>query len=148
MPVAESREYVSLNTLWLSTQVFAAVSLGLLATAWAGLALGGGLGYGGVALPAAGVALPAAGLGLGGVGVGSSVALLHSGPGFSKAVAGPAFLVRTVHHVSKVHGGGAIVAHSGLGGAAGLGGLGLATGLGYGGLGYGGLGYGGYALKG
>ncbi|XP_037504925.1 acanthoscurrin-1-like [Rhipicephalus sanguineus] len=125
------------------TLVVAVVILGLVATTWAGnVALGGGLGglgSGGVLLGAA----PA--VGLGGVGIGSSVALLHGGPAFTKAVAGPSFLVRTVHHVSKVHGGGAVVAHSGLGGGygVGLGGLGYG-GLGYGGLGYGGLGYGGY----
>ncbi|KAL1476167.1 hypothetical protein MTO96_036707 [Rhipicephalus appendiculatus] len=59
----------------------------------------------------------------------------RGGPGFAKAVAGPTFLVSTVHHVNKLHGGGAIVAHSGLGGYGG----------GYG-LGYGG--YGGYGIKG
>ncbi|XP_054934349.1 uncharacterized protein [Dermacentor andersoni] len=125
------------------TLVFPVVVLALVATARAGnvaLAGGlGGLGSGGVLLGAA----PA--VGLGGVGVGSSVALLQGGPPFTKAVAGPAFLVRTVHHVSKVHGGGAIVAHSGLGGGVGLGGVGLG-GLGYGG--HGGLGYGTYVLKG
>ncbi|KAL3198882.1 hypothetical protein MRX96_001462 [Rhipicephalus microplus] len=66
------------------------------------------------------------------------------------AVAGPAFLVRTVHHVNKVSGGGALLAHSGLGGGYGYGGLGYG-GLGYGGLGYGGYGgygYGGYSYKG
>ncbi|KAL1440810.1 hypothetical protein MTO96_009110 [Rhipicephalus appendiculatus] len=66
----------------------------------------------------------------GGVGIGSSVALLSGGPAFTKAVAGPAFLVRTVHHVSKIHGGGAVVAHSGLGGGVGLGGLGGLGGVG------------------
>ncbi|XP_077533195.1 uncharacterized protein LOC144145446 isoform X1 [Haemaphysalis longicornis] len=95
-----------------------------------GVGYGGGLGYGGYG---------------GGLGVGSSVVLLRGGPGFGKAVAGPSFLVNTVHHVRKVHPGGAIVAHSGLGGVGG--------GLGYGGYGLGGyggygLGYGGYGHKG
>lgn len=81
-----------------------------------------GLGYGGYGV----------GYGGGGLGVGSSVVLLRGGPGFAKAVAGPTFLVSTVHHVNKLHGGGAIVAHSGLGG----------YGAGYG------LGYGGYGIKG
>ncbi|XP_077555942.1 uncharacterized protein LOC144170187 [Haemaphysalis longicornis] len=122
--------------------VVALFLLGLVASATAG-GLGGygggfgagfgGLGYGG---------------GLGGAGVGSSVVLLRGGPGFAKSVAGPAFLVQTVHHVNKVHGGGAIVAHSGLGGVGG--GLGYGGGLGVGGgLGYGGgLKYGGYGIKG
>ncbi|XP_037268569.2 uncharacterized protein LOC119159843 [Rhipicephalus microplus] len=89
----------------------AIVCLALLACVSAG---GVGLGYGGGGL----------GYGGGGLGVGSSVVLLRGGPGFAKAVAGPTFLVSTVHHVSKVHGGGAIVAHSGLGGYGGGYGLG------------------------
>ncbi|KAK8781197.1 uncharacterized protein LOC144094245 [Amblyomma americanum] len=127
---------------------------GLVATAFAGGLVGygglgyGGLGYGGLGYGGLGYGgLGYGGLGVGGVGVGSSVALLHGGPPFAKAVAGPAFLVRSVHHVNKIHGGGALLAHSGLG--AGYGGLGYG-GLGYGGLGYGGLGYGGlgYGYKG
>ncbi|KAK8787218.1 hypothetical protein V5799_023014 [Amblyomma americanum] len=96
---------------------------------------GGGFGFGG-------------GLDAGGVGVGSSVTLLRGGPGFSSAVVGPVFVIRTIHHVDKMHRGGAIVAHSGLGGYGS--GLVLAGGLGYGGeLGYGSsLKYGGYGLKG
>ncbi|CAN8024656.1 unnamed protein product [Ixodes persulcatus] len=83
------------------------------------------------------------GYGLGGVGLGSSVVLLSGGgAGYSKAVAGPAFLVKTVHHVSKLHGGGGILGYSGLGGGYG-GGYGGGFGGGYGG-GYGGFGYGGY----
>ncbi|XP_077484320.1 uncharacterized protein LOC144094256 [Amblyomma americanum] len=119
------------------TLVAVFVVVAFLSTAYAGgLGVGAGLGY----APVVGYG---GGLGVGGVGVGSSVALLNGGPGFSKAVAGPAFLIRTVHHVNKIHGGGAIVAHSGLGaGGVGYGGLGYG-GLGYGGLGYGGLGYGG-----
>ncbi|KAH7967845.1 hypothetical protein HPB52_002916 [Rhipicephalus sanguineus] len=74
--------------------------------------------------------------GLSGVGVGSSVALLGGGAaGVGKLVAGPVFLVRTVHHVTKIHNGGAVLAHSGLGGGSGA-------------VGYGGLGYGKYVLKG
>lgn len=95
------------------------IGLALLVCVSAG---GIGLGYGGYG----------AGYGGGGLGVGSSVVLLRGGPGFAKAVAGPTFLVSTVHHVNKLHGGGAIVAHSGLGG----------YGAGYG------LGYGGYGIKG
>ncbi|KAK8783782.1 uncharacterized protein LOC144119303 [Amblyomma americanum] len=86
----------------------------------------GAIGYGGVGYGGVGYG------GVGGVGIGSSVALLSGGPGFAKAVAGPAFLVKTVHHVHKVSGGGALLAHSGLG-------------YGHGG-GYGG--YGGYGYKG
>ncbi|KAK8769954.1 hypothetical protein V5799_013581 [Amblyomma americanum] len=112
-----------------------------------GLGYGGGLGYG---AGLGGGGLGVGGLGVGGVGVGSSVALLSGGPPFAKAVAGPAFLVRSVHHVNKVSSGGALLAHSGLGGGYGLGYGGLGYGgLGYGGLGYGGgYGYGGYGYKG
>ncbi|XP_049520945.1 acanthoscurrin-1-like [Dermacentor silvarum] len=87
------------------------------------------------------------GYGVSGVGIGSSVALLRGGPGLFKAVEGPAFLVKTVHHVNKMHGGGALLAHSGLGGGYGFGyrgygyeGFGFDDGFGYGG-GYG-FGYG------
>ncbi|XP_077508134.1 uncharacterized protein LOC144119369 [Amblyomma americanum] len=106
---------------------------------YGGYGLGYGGGYGGGY---------GAGYG-GGYGVGSSVALLRGGPGLYKAVPGPVFLVKTIHQVNKLSGGGALVAHSGLGGGGygiGYGGLGyggLGGGLGYGGLGYGGLGYGG-----
>ncbi|KAK8783781.1 hypothetical protein V5799_009854 [Amblyomma americanum] len=96
----------------------------------------GGLGYGGLGYGGLGYGGVGAG-GVGGVGIGSSVALLSGGPGFAKAVAGPAFLVKTVHHVKKVSPGGALLAHSGLGYGYG-GGYG-----GYGGYGYRG-GYGGY----
>ncbi|KAL1440812.1 hypothetical protein MTO96_009112 [Rhipicephalus appendiculatus] len=74
--------------------------------------------------------------GLSGVGVGSSVLLLGGGAaGAGKLVAGPVFLVRTVHHVTKIHNGGALLAHSGLGGGSGV-------------VGYGGPGYGKYVIKG
>ncbi|XP_077508080.1 uncharacterized protein LOC144119292 [Amblyomma americanum] len=100
--------------------VFALVFSAALAVSIAGGLTGGyGLGYGG----GYGV-----GYGVSGVGVGSSVALLRGGPTFTKVVAGPAFLVRSVHHVNKLHGGGGIPANSGLGG-------------GYGNLGHGGYGY-------
>ncbi|KAL1466606.1 hypothetical protein MTO96_042614 [Rhipicephalus appendiculatus] len=52
-----------------------------------------------------------------GVGVGRSAALLQGGPAFAKAVALPAFLMRTVHQNNKMNGGGASSVHSGLGGA-------------------------------
>ncbi|KAL1475508.1 hypothetical protein MTO96_037241 [Rhipicephalus appendiculatus] len=63
----------------------------------------GGLGLGGVGVGGLGVGGVggAGGVGVGGVGVGSSVALLSGGPAFAKAVAGPAFVVRTVHHVNR-----------------------------------------------
>ncbi|KAL3177106.1 hypothetical protein MRX96_009808 [Rhipicephalus microplus] len=135
------------------SQAYAVVLSALVGSALCGV-LGGGYGGG------AGLAgLGGGGLGGGaGVGVGSSVVLLGGGgAGYTKSVAGPSFLVNTVHHVSKVDGGGAVVAHSGLGGAGGgfgglgaggygggllvggadLGGAGLGLGGGYGG-GYGG----------
>ncbi|KAH7978302.1 hypothetical protein HPB49_005140 [Dermacentor silvarum] len=137
----------ALATVAFFTTLVAAASAGAVLGGYGGLGYGGlgygglgygglgygGLGYGGVGY--GGLGYGGAGLGVGGVGVGSSVALLSGGPAFSKAVAGPTFLVRSVHHVNKIHGGGAILAHSGLGG-------------GYGGLGYGGLGYGGIGYKG
>ncbi|XP_070388911.1 chorion class B protein B.L1-like isoform X2 [Dermacentor albipictus] len=105
----------------------------------------GGLGYGGLGYGGLGGGLGGVG-GVGGVGVGSSVALLSGGPAFAKAVAGPAFIVRTVHHVNKVSGGGALVAHSGLGSGYGGGYGGYGGGYGGYGGGYGGYGggYGGY----
>ncbi|XP_075744738.1 uncharacterized protein LOC142803502 [Rhipicephalus microplus] len=118
----------------MNTLTIAAVACAILATASAGnVGLVYGHNYGGYGLGYGGYGL---GYGLGGgygaTGVGSSVAILSGGPAFTKAVAGPAFLVKTVHHVNKLHNGGALIAHSGLG-------------SGYGG--YGGYGYGGYGYK-
>nr|XP_050028406.1 chorion class B protein L11-like [Dermacentor andersoni] len=124
------------------TNLFALLAV-LAVSVFSPVEAGGKLGYGGAGYGGLGYG----GLGYGGgVGVGSSVALLSGGPAFAKAVAGPAFLVRTVHHVNKVSSGGALVAHSGLGSGyrGGYGGYGGGYG-GYGG-GYGGYGgaYGGY----
>ncbi|XP_075744739.1 uncharacterized protein LOC142803503 [Rhipicephalus microplus] len=120
----------------MNTLTIAAVLCALLATASAGgIGLGYGHGYGGYGLGYGSYGLGyglGGGYGVTGVGVGSSVAILSGGPAFTKAVAGPAFLVKTVHHVNKLHSGGALIAHSGLG-------------SGYGG--YGGYGYGGYGYK-
>ncbi|KAK8772664.1 hypothetical protein V5799_024093 [Amblyomma americanum] len=102
----------------------------------------GDLGYGGYGYEGFGYEGPGnGGVGYGGVssvGLGSSVTLLSGGPAFSKTVAGPAFLVKSVHHVNRLSGGGALHAHSSLGG-----GLGYS----YGGYGYGGYGHSGYGLK-
>ncbi|KAK8781198.1 hypothetical protein V5799_017462 [Amblyomma americanum] len=50
-------------------------------------------------------------------GVGNSVLLLSGSPGGAKkGVTSPLFVVSTVHHVTKLHEGGVILAHSGLGG--------------------------------
>ncbi|KAL1445622.1 hypothetical protein MTO96_029134 [Rhipicephalus appendiculatus] len=90
----------------LSTLVAAAFAGGLVGV---GYGLGGGYGGGGYGLGYGG--------GVGGVGLGGSVVLLNGGHGgYGKVVAGPSFLVKTVHHVNKISGGGAVVAHSGLGG--------------------------------
>ncbi|XP_075557183.1 uncharacterized protein LOC142589566 [Dermacentor variabilis] len=116
--------------------VYAVVMSALVGSAFCGVLAGGYGGYGaGLGGLGGGLALGGADLGGGaGVGVGSSVVLLGGGGhGFTKAVAGPSFLINTVHHVSKVDGGGAIVAHSGLGGVAGGHGYGGVVGGGHGG---------------
>ncbi|EEC12747.1 secreted protein, putative [Ixodes scapularis] len=40
----------------------------------------------------------------------------HGGGHYVKTVPGPSYLVKTIHHVHKLHGGGHILGHAGYGG--------------------------------